>query len=135
MKNLRLAFVCALLIFAASSAFSQARVQFVHNSADESATLVDIWVDQALAFEDLSFRKASPFLDITAGQQITVAVTAPNSPLLWLVVPLAVWQIAGVVWRSRAGWKQPALLSGGAVLLAGLAPALWLISVMIGLTL
>ena len=62
-------------------------------------------------------------------------VTAPNNPLLWLVVPLAVWQIAGVVWRARApaGWKRPALLSGGAVLLAGLAPALWLISVMIDL--
>jgi len=60
-------------------------------------------------------------------------VTAPNNPSLWLVVPLAVWQIAGVMWRSRAGWKQPALLSGGAVLLAGLVPALWLISVMIDL--
>jgi 1,4-dihydroxy-2-naphthoate polyprenyltransferase len=62
-----------------------------------------------------------------------MAVTAPNTPLLWLVVPLGVWQIAGVMWRSRTGWKQPALLSGGAVLLAGLVPALWLISVMIDL--
>ena len=59
-------------------------------------------------------------------------VTAPNNPLLWLVVPLAVWQIAGVVWRSRSGWKQPALLSGGAVLLAGLVPALWLIDLLLG---
>jgi 1,4-dihydroxy-2-naphthoate polyprenyltransferase len=60
-------------------------------------------------------------------------VTAPQHSPLWLVVPLAAWQIAGVVWRARArtGWKQPALLSGGAVLLAGLVPALWLISVML----
>ena len=57
-------------------------------------------------------------------------ITAPNNLWLWLVAPLAVWQIAGVVWRARArsGWKQPALLSGGAVLLAGLVPALWLLS-------
>ena len=62
-------------------------------------------------------------------------VTAPHHSPLWLVVPLAAWQIAGVVWRARArtDWKRPALLSGGAVLLAGLVPALWLISVMIDL--
>jgi 1,4-dihydroxy-2-naphthoate polyprenyltransferase len=67
------------------------------------------------------------------GGVVLMLITAPNNPLLWLVVPLAVWQIAGVVWRARArtGWKQPALLSGGAVLLAGLVPALWLISVML----
>jgi 1,4-dihydroxy-2-naphthoate polyprenyltransferase len=60
-------------------------------------------------------------------------ITAPNNPLLWLVVPLAVWQIAGVVWRARArsGWKSPASLSGGAVLLAGLVPALWLIDLLL----
>ncbi len=59
-------------------------------------------------------------------------VTAPNNSLVWFVAPLAMWQIAGVVWRARVrtGWKQPALLSGGAVLLAGLLPALWLMSVM-----
>jgi 1,4-dihydroxy-2-naphthoate octaprenyltransferase len=59
-------------------------------------------------------------------------VTAPNNPLLWLTVPLAVWQIAGVVWRAgaRSGWPRPALLSGGAVLLAGLLPALWLIELL-----
>ncbi|HTP10319.1 MAG TPA: prenyltransferase [Anaerolineae bacterium] len=57
--------------------------------------------------------------------------TAPNNPFLWLIVPLAVWQIAGVVWRSRSGWRHPALLSGGAVLLAGLVPALWLIDLIL----
>ncbi|NTU65207.1 MAG: hypothetical protein HGB05_17855, partial [Chloroflexi bacterium] len=60
-------------------------------------------------------------------------VTAPGNPLLWLVVPLAVWQIAGVVWRARSGWRHFALLSGGAVALAGLVPLLWLIGVMIEL--
>ena len=66
---------------------------------------------------------------------VWLIATAPAAPPLWLIVPLAVWQIAGVVWRARAraGWKQPALLAGGAVLLAGLVPTLWLISVMIDL--
>ncbi len=59
--------------------------------------------------------------------------TTPNKALLWLVVPLAIWQVAGVVWRARAqaGWKRPALLSGGAVLLAGLLPVLWLSSIVL----
>jgi 1,4-dihydroxy-2-naphthoate octaprenyltransferase len=51
----------------------------------------------------------------------------PTAQWVWLVLPLIVWQIAGVAWRSRSGWRQCALLSGGAVLLAGLTPALWLI--------
>ena len=32
-----------------------------------------------------------------------------------------------VACQARSGWQRPALLSGGAVLLAGLVPALWLI--------
>ncbi len=55
----------------------------------------------------------------------------PYNPLLWLVVPLAMWQIVGVIWRSRWGWRRFALLSGGAVLLAGLAPLLWLFDIAI----
>lgn len=60
-------------------------------------------------------------------------LTAPANPLLWLVVPLAVWQIAGVVWRAnaRSGWPRPALLSGGAVVLAGSIPLLWLIDLLL----
>jgi 1,4-dihydroxy-2-naphthoate octaprenyltransferase len=60
-------------------------------------------------------------------------IAAPGNLLLWLVVPLAVWQIAGVVRRARArsGWPQPALLSAGAVLLAGLLPLLWLIDLLL----
>jgi 1,4-dihydroxy-2-naphthoate octaprenyltransferase len=66
------------------------------------------------------------------GGLILMFATSPSNLLLWLVVPLAVWQIAGVVWRSRSGWRRPALLSGGAVLLAGLIPLLWLIELLFG---
>jgi 1,4-dihydroxy-2-naphthoate octaprenyltransferase len=69
------------------------------------------------------------------GSLALMLISAPSNPLLWLVVPLAVWQIAGVVWRARAqsGWQQPAVLSAGAVLLAGLVPMLWLIDLMLPL--
>ena len=64
---------------------------------------------------------------------VLMFMTTPNNLWLLLIVPLAVWQMAGVVWRARArsGWRRPALLSGGAVLLAGLLPALWLIDIVI----
>ncbi len=58
-------------------------------------------------------------------------ITTPNNPLLWLSVPLALWQIAGVVQRSRSGWRHFARLSGVAVLLAGLMPTLWLIELLL----
>ena len=63
------------------------------------------------------------------GGIVWMFAATPVPQLMWLAVPLAVWQIAGVVWRSRSGWKHYALLSGGAVLLAGLVPALWLIDI------
>jgi len=67
------------------------------------------------------------------GGFVWMFAAAPRNPLLWLAVPLAVWQIAGVAWRARSGWRRFALLSGGAVALAGLVPLLWLIGVMIEL--
>lgn len=65
------------------------------------------------------------------GGFVWMFAAVPSTPLLWLSMPLAVWQIAGVVWRSRSGWRYFALLSGGAVLLAVLVPALWLIELLL----
>ena len=66
---------------------------------------------------------------------IGLMMVAPRVPLLWPAVPLVIWQMAGVVWRAtaRSGWRHLALLSGGAVMLSGLVPLLWLISAMIEL--
>ena len=68
---------------------------------------------------------------LSGGLALMLALT-PNVPLLWVALPLALWQIAGVVWRTtaRSGWRHMAMLCGGAVLLAGLVPALWLIGLL-----
>jgi len=80
MKTLRRFIIGAILVLAVSAAFSQARVQFIHNSADEALSVVDIWIDQKMVAEDFHFRSSTPFIDATAGQQITVSVVAPDSP-------------------------------------------------------
>lgn len=68
---------------------------------------------------------ASMFITIAANQWWTVA------RFVWLAVPLALWQIVGVTWRSRSGWAHHNLLTGGAVALSGLMPVLWLLGFII----
>jgi len=68
---------------------------------------------------------ASMFITIAANQWWTVA------RFVWLAVPLALWQIVGVMWRSRSGWAHLNLLTGGAVALSGVMPALWLLGFII----
>ena len=66
---------------------------------------------------------------------IGLLMAVPAVPLLGLAVPLVIWQIAGAVWRarSRPAWRHMTLLAGGAVMLSGLVPLLWLVSVLIDL--
>jgi 1,4-dihydroxy-2-naphthoate polyprenyltransferase len=68
------------------------------------------------------------------GGLVLLFTLTPVKPwLVWLVLPLTLWQIVGVAWRSRSGWKRFALLSGGAVLLSGLIPAGWLIELLLSI--
>ncbi|MEE4257285.1 MAG: DUF4397 domain-containing protein, partial [Bacteroidales bacterium] len=65
---------------------STARVQVIHNSADEAAEFVDVWLDDILLIDDFEFRTATPFIDAPAGVEFTIAIqpstsTSPNSPL------------------------------------------------------
>jgi len=57
----------------------QARVQIMHNSADAEAAVVDIWLNETLLLDNFAFQTASPFLDIPAGQEITISVLGPDS--------------------------------------------------------
>ena len=68
---------------------------------------------------------------LIGGLALLFGLTPVRPWMVWMVLPLTVWQIAGVAWRSRSGWRQFALLSGGAVLLSGLIPALWLIDLLL----
>jgi hypothetical protein len=56
-----------------------ARVQVIHNCADDAATVVDVYVDADLAAPDFAFRTATPFVDLPAGVEIELSVAPENS--------------------------------------------------------
>ena len=67
---------------------------------------------------------------LIGGLALLFAETSVRSWTSWVVLPLILWQIAGVAWRWRSGWSRFALLSGGAVLLSGIIPLLWQIDLL-----
>jgi hypothetical protein len=56
-----------------------ARVQIIHNSADAAASPVDIYVEGALAFDDVPFRAATAFTTVPAGVTLNVGIAPGNS--------------------------------------------------------
>ena len=56
-----------------------AQLQLIHNAADPSASIVDIYVNGTLAVNNFRFRQATPFLDLPAGEEIMVGVAPPTS--------------------------------------------------------
>ena len=78
MKNFRF-LLLALLMSVGALAFSQARVQVIHNSADAAAAVVDVWLNDALLIDNFAFRTASPFVDAPAGEEFTIAIQGPES--------------------------------------------------------
>ena len=54
-------------------------VQIIHNSADLSVNTVDIYLDGTILIEDLAFRSATPFLDLPAGNLISIGIAPGNS--------------------------------------------------------
>ncbi len=56
-----------------------ARVQIIHNSADEAAEIVDIWLDDELLLDNFAFQTASPFTSVKAAEEITISVKGPDS--------------------------------------------------------
>lgn len=62
-------------------------VQVIHNSSDPAAAVVDVYINNELALDNFAFRSNTPFIDLPAGEEITVSVKGPNStpadPALW----------------------------------------------------
>ncbi|MDP3462702.1 MAG: DUF4397 domain-containing protein, partial [Bacteroidales bacterium] len=79
-------FFFSLLLSLNLTAFSQARVQVIHNSADAAAAVVDVWLNNTLLIDNFEFRTASSFIDAPAGTEFTIAIqpsnsTSPENPL------------------------------------------------------
>lgn len=56
-----------------------AKAQIIHNSADTSVKVVDVWVNNSKAFANVNFRTATAFEELPAGFPLQIAVTRANS--------------------------------------------------------
>ena len=56
-----------------------ANVQVAHNCADPAADSVDVYIDGTKALSNFKFRTATPFIQLLAGVNHTIAVAGPNS--------------------------------------------------------
>jgi len=56
-----------------------ARVQVIHNSADEAAATVDVYLNDAPLLDNFAFRTASPFVNAQAGNPITLKIAPAGS--------------------------------------------------------
>lgn len=64
---------------AMSSMAQTARVQIIHNSADDIATEVDVYLNGTLLIDDFAFRTATPFIDAPAGVEIEIDIAPGTS--------------------------------------------------------
>lgn len=58
-----------------------ARLQVIHNSPYAAAAVVDVYVNGELlpALDDFAFRSATPYIDVPAGVELQLDITAPNA--------------------------------------------------------
>ncbi len=61
------------------SAKNTTRAQIIHNAADLAAEVVDVWLNDTLLIDDFTFRTATPFIDVPAGEEFTIAVKDADS--------------------------------------------------------
>jgi hypothetical protein len=69
----------ALLPATADEDPASARVQVIHNSAHPAAASVDVWINGDRAIENFAFRAATPFIDLPAETELTIAITGPGA--------------------------------------------------------
>lgn len=79
-KDLKKAFLAATLVGLGINANAQtARVQIIHNSADDIATEVDVYLNGEILVDDFAFRTATPFIDAPAGEEIEIDIAPGTS--------------------------------------------------------
>lgn len=62
-----------------SAAIPTARIQAIHNSADLAAAEVDVYLNGQLLVDDFAFRTATPFVDVQAGVDLSLAIAPSTS--------------------------------------------------------
>jgi hypothetical protein len=78
--DLKKSALIAMMIGATMQSFAQtARVQIIHNSPDDVATSVDIYLGDEILVPGLDFRTATPFVDAPAGSEIIIGVAVAGS--------------------------------------------------------
>jgi len=78
--NLKKALAITLLTGASFQLSAQtARVQIIHNSPDDIAQEVDIYLNGDLLLDDFAYRTATPFIDAPAGTEIEIDVAPSTS--------------------------------------------------------
>lgn len=78
MKN-KFALNFLLLLLTGSTTFAQADLQIIHNSGDVDLPVIDVYVDGVLAFDNLSYRAATPFFQKASGVPINIGIAYDNS--------------------------------------------------------
>ncbi|MEM1350243.1 MAG: DUF4397 domain-containing protein, partial [Myxococcota bacterium] len=82
-----------------------AYVQIIHASADPGAATVDVWVNGTLLLDDFAFREGTDAIEVPAGTDLNVAVTASDATDATTPVPggTATLNIpAGATWAAVA---------------------------------
>ncbi|MBK9418467.1 MAG: DUF4397 domain-containing protein [Flavobacteriales bacterium] len=66
---------------ASATAWSQARVQVIHNCADAAAAVVDVYINGGAepAIDDFAFRTATPYIDLPAGVDLEIGIAPGTS--------------------------------------------------------
>ncbi|MFW5707814.1 MAG: fasciclin domain-containing protein, partial [Bacteroidota bacterium] len=68
-----------LFVFMGTASAQTARLQIIHNSADESASVVDVWLNETKLLDNFAFRTATPFIFAPAGELINIGIAPSNS--------------------------------------------------------
>ena len=95
-----------------NSTVSSTRLQAIHNCADLAAAQVDVYVQSATSgpsaiklIDNFAFRTASSFIDVPAGETITLSIAAPTSTS-------AVGALATFTYNLSAANKYQLIASG-----------------------
>ncbi len=67
-------FLAAVAAQPAEAQYRRAEVQFIHNAADPALETVDIYVNGSRMVDDLSFREATPYMDLASGTELNVMI-------------------------------------------------------------